>query len=74
MHRCICPIQDGDDPFYIKFLLLVIFSKMKQQFCRNRAVLEGDVQPFGRQELDPKDLKSALIDRHIVHVTKLVLT
>jgi len=46
---------------------------MKYHFCGCRAVLEEDMQPFGRQELDSNVLKSPLLERHIIHVTKLVL-
>ena len=47
---------------------------MKHHFCGRRAVLEGDVQTLGRQEFYSDILKSALLDRHKVHVLKLVLT
>jgi len=55
-------------------LPLVIFPKMKHHFCGRRAVLEGDVQPLGRQEFYSNILKSALLDRHVINVSKLVLT
>jgi len=42
-------------------------------FCVCRAVLEGDIQPLGRHELDSNILKFPLLYRHIIHVTKLVL-
>jgi len=47
---------------------------MKHHFCGRRAVLEGDVQPLGRQEFYSNVLKSPLLDRHVIHVSKLVLT
>jgi len=52
---------------------LVNFSEMKHHFCVRRAVLEWDVQPLGGQELYSNVLKFALLDRHIIHVSKLVL-
>ena len=55
-------------------LPLVILAKMKHHFRRHSAVPKGDVQTFGRQELDSNVLKSALLDRHVLHVLKLVLT
>jgi len=39
-----------------------------------RAVLEGDVQAFGRQEFYSDILKSALFDKHVIHGLKFVLT
>jgi len=72
MHNYKCLIQDGDAPFYT--FLHVIFPKMKNHFCGRRAVLEGDVQTLCRQEFYSDVLKSALVDRHVIHVSKLVLT
>ena len=46
---------------------------MKHRFCGRRAVLEEGVQNLGRQELDPNFLKFPLFDRHIIHISKLVL-
>ena len=51
-----------------------MFSKMKHHLRRRRAVLEEDVQHFGRQEFYSNILKSPLLDRHVIHVPKLVLT
>ena len=59
--------------FYID-LPLVILAKMKHHFRRHSAVLKGDVQTFGRQELHSNVLKSALLHWHVLHVLKLVLT
>jgi len=59
--------------FYID-LPLVILAKMKYQSCGHSAVLKGDVQTLGRQELDSNVLISALLHRHVLHVPKLVLT
>jgi len=39
------------------------------QICGRCAVLEGDVQPLIRQELDSNVLKSPLLDRHIIYVS-----
>jgi len=74
MHGCKCPIQDGDVAFYIQFSTIVIFSKMNHHFCACRALLERDVQTFGRQELDANVLKYALLDGYKMHNSKLVLT
>jgi len=71
MHRFKCPIRDGEAAFYR--LPLIILAKMKHHFCGRRDILEEDVQPFRRQELDPDVLKSPLLDGHIIHVSKLVL-
>jgi len=46
---------------------------MKHHFRRHSAVLEGEVQNFGRQELDLNVLKSALLHSHVLHGPKLVL-
>jgi len=72
MHRNKFPIMDVYAMFYID-LPLVILAKMKHHFRRHSAVLEGDVQTLGRQELDSNVLKSALLHRHVLHVPKLVL-
>ena len=61
-------------PVLCTLLQLVILTKMKHHFCVRCAVLEGDVQPLGRQELDSNVLKSPLLDRHIIHVSNIVLT
>ena len=47
---------------------------MKHHFCGRRAILEGDLQPLRRQELDSNFLISPLLDGHILHFSKLVLT
>jgi len=54
-------------------LPLVILAEMKHYFRGHRAVREGDVQTFVRQELDSNVLKIALLHRHVLHVPKLVL-
>jgi len=59
---------------YTLFLPHVIFPKMKHHFSVRRAVLEGDVQTLCRQEFYSDVLKSALLDRHVIHLSKLVLT
>jgi len=46
---------------------------MKHHPRERRTVLERDVQPLGRQEFYSNFLKSALIDRHVLHFLKLVL-
>ena len=43
-------------------------------FCVRRAVLEGDVQTLCHQEFYSDFLKSSLLDRHVIHLSKLVLT
>ena len=61
---------------YVMFytdLPLVIHAKMTHHFRGHSAVHKGDVQTFGRQELDSNVLKSALLHRHVLHVPKLVL-
>ena len=58
--------------FYIE-LPLVILAKIKHYFRGHSAVRKGDVQNFGRQELDSNVLKSALLHRYVLHVPKLVL-
>ena len=72
MHRSKCPSSDEDAPFFT--LPIVILTKMKHHFCGRRAILEGHVQPLRRQELDSNVLKYALLDGHIIHCSKLVLT
>ena len=47
---------------------------MKNYFRGHGAVREGDVQTLGREEFDPNVLESALLQRHVLHVPKLVLT
>ena len=47
---------------------------MKHHFYGRRALLQGDVQLLGRQEFYSDVLKSAQLYRHIVHVSKHVLT
>jgi hypothetical protein len=46
---------------------------MKHHFCGRRAVLERDVQPLERENLDPYRLKLPLLHRHIVDVSELVM-
>jgi len=65
--------MDAYAMFYID-LQLVILAKMKHHFRRHSAVLKGDVETFGRQELHSNVLKSALLYWHVLHVLKLVLT
>ena len=55
-------------------LLILIFQKVKHHFRGRPALFEGDVQTLGRQEFYSDVLKYALLDRHKVHVLKLVLT
>jgi len=59
--------------FYID-LPLVILAKMKHHSCGHRAVLKGDVQILGRQELLSNVLKYAVLHWNVLHVPKLVLT
>jgi len=61
-------------PRFIHFSTTCNFSENEAPLCGRRDVLDGDVQPLGRQALDPNVLKSPLLDRHIVHVSNLVLT
>jgi len=58
--------------FYID-LPLVIIAKMKHNFRSRSAVLKGDVQTLGGQELHSNVLKSALIHCHVLHVLILVM-
>jgi len=53
---------------------MVILAKMKHHFRRHSAVLKGDVETLGRQELHSNVLKSALLHWHVLHVLKLLLT
>jgi len=53
---------------------MVILAKMKQQFCGRRAILERDVQPLEREELDPYGLKLPQFHWHKVDVSKLVMS
>jgi len=64
--------MDAYAMFYID-LPLVILAKMKHNFRRHSAVLKGDVQNFFRQELHSNVLKSALLNRYVLHVPKLLL-
>jgi len=47
---------------------------MKHHSCGHSVVRKSDVQTLGRQELDLNFLKSTLLQRHVLHVPKLVLT
>ena len=47
---------------------------MKLYFCGRRAILEGDVQPFEREEIDQYRLKLPLQHRHKINVSELVLS
>jgi len=60
--------------FIYDFSTTCNFSKMKHHLRGRRAVLEGDVHSLGRQEFYSNVLKSPLLDRHVMHVLKLVLT
>jgi len=64
--------MDAYAMFYID-LPLVILSKMKHHIRGHSAVLKGELQTLGRQELHSNVLKSALLHWHILHVLKLVL-
>jgi len=65
--------MDAYAVFYI-VLPLVIHAKMMHHIRRHSAVLKGDMQTFGRQEIHSNVLKSALLHWHVLHVLKLVLT
>ena len=52
---------------------LVFLAEMKHHICGRRAVLEGDLQPLEREELDPHGLKFPLFHRHLVNVSELVM-
>ena len=47
---------------------------MKHYSRGHSAVRKGDVQTFGREEFDSNVLESAVLNRHVLHVPKLVLT
>ena len=47
---------------------------MKHHFCGLRAVLEWDVLPLEREELDPYRLKLLQHHRHIVDVSEFVMS
>jgi len=72
MHHYKYPIRDSDTACYK--LSFVFLANMRHHVCGRRAVLEGDVQPLRRQELDSNVLKFPLLDGHVMHVSKLVLT
>jgi len=65
--------MDAYAMFYIDLPLLIL-AKMKHHFRRHSAVPKGDVQTFSHQELPSNILKSALLNWHVLHVLKLVLT
>ena len=65
--------MDAYAMFYID-LPLVILAKMKHHFRRQSAVLKGDVQTLGRQEIHSNVLKCALLHWHLLHVLNRVLT
>jgi len=58
----------------LEILPLVVLAKMKHHNCGNHAVLERVVQALRRQELGSDVLKFQLLDGHVLHVLKLVLT
>jgi len=72
VHGYECSFQDFDATF-VQFTKCN-FPKMKHHLRGRRAVLEGDVHHLVRQEFSSDTLKSAVLDRHIVHVLKIVLT
>ena len=47
---------------------------MKHHFFRPQTVLEGDVQSFEREKLDPNRLKLCLLHRHILDVLEPVMS
>ena len=47
---------------------------MKHHICGRHAILEGDVQPLEREELDAQRMKLPLLHRHIVDISELVLS
>jgi len=51
---------------------MVILVEMKHHFCGRCAILEGDVPPLEREELDTYRLILPLLHRHIVDVSDLV--
>jgi len=48
-------------------------AETKHHFCRRDAVIEVDVQPLEREELDPYRLKLPPLHRNIVLVSELVM-
>jgi len=61
-------------PVLYTFLPIAIFPKIKHNFFGRRAVLEGGVQEFYPILFYSNVLKSPLLDRHVLRVSKLVLT
>ena len=57
--------------FYIK-MYHGILAEMKHHICKCRVILEEDVQPLQREELDPYFLKLPLLHRHIFDVSELI--
>jgi len=58
--------DNGDDMLYKK-LTLVIFTKVKDHFCRNFTVFKRDSLAMQRQNLDPNVLKPLLFNGFIKH-------
>ena len=50
----------------------VILAKIIHHICGRRAILERDVQPPEREELDQYRLKLPVLHRHIVDISELV--
>ena len=50
-----------------------ILANMKHHIYGSRAILEGDVQPFEREELDPNGMNLPLLNGHILDVPKLLM-
>jgi len=59
---------------FIHFFTTSNISENGALFCWRRAVLEGNVQNLGRQEIYSDVLKSALLFRYVIHALKFVLT
>ena len=58
--------------FYIDLPKLIL-AKMKQHIWGHSAVLKWDVPTLCPQEFHSNVLKSALLQRHVLHVLKLML-
>ena len=52
---------------------MAILAEMKHHFCGVRAILDWDVQPLEREEIEPYRLKLPMLHRHIVDLSELVM-
>ena len=72
IHSYDCVAGDADSVSSQK-LPLVILAEMKHHFYGSCAILEGEVQPFEREELGTYRLELPLHNRHKADVSELVM-